>query len=447
MESFHIMDPDADSVLFLHDRILKDLGCRTLSLRVIKHLLENGADRNAADVHGITLMHLAALPGIWSDSHLKQLTDILLENKTSLTVPDKYGWTPLHWARASDCIDKTGHVARLIQMAEHSSNLITNGPFKVHPDMNTPEDMKSHLFPKAAQMGNVGILQKLVDVVEIADPAMVFKMLAMLHVTAAYYEQNDVLSFLIAKTNRAHVNESEHVYGTNLSIQSGNPLHIASYCGHERVIRQLLDVGAEVNARSGQYQYALIAASAAGHRPIVQMLLDEGANINAKNKENWTALMFAAAKGHKPVVELLLGQNGIRVDSRDITGNTPLSLAASNGHEEIVELLAQQKGINANQLDSVWRRTPLSIAAEMGHYKVVKILLDNGAQVDLADNVTKDTPLAWAAEEGHERVALLLLVRGANPHRQNSIRKTPMAMAGQKGHDKIVRMMSRKGPD
>lgn len=454
MDSFRIMSPDLDSILFLHNRILKDLRCQTLNLAVIKRLLEHGANRNATDAHGITPMHLAALPGLWSGSHLKELTDILLAdtstsapvNKSSLKLPDKYGWTPLHWARASDCTDKTGHVARLIEIARQDlTERIPDTPFKAHVNIDIPKDDGSHIFLKAAELGNVGILDRLLGSLRLEDPEMVPKMMAMLYVTAAYHEKNDVLRLLIDKTNHSYINESGHVYGTDLTIKHGNPLLIASYCGHQTVVKQLLDAGAKVNmkVRGGPYTYAIIAASARGQTAIVRMLLQKGASINEKNRDQWTALMFAAKEGHMDVVGLLLKQKQLQVDSKDTAGNTPLSLAASNGHNEIVRLLAGQEGVNVNQLDSIWGRTPLSTAAENGHEGVVKILLENGAKADPEDGVTKDTPLAWAAENGHEKVVRLLLARGADTRRQNLLHgKSPINMANSKGHITIVHMMS-----
>lgn len=369
-------------------------------------------------------------------------------------MPDNYGWTPLHWARASDWTDKSGQVAHLIEMAkEDTIEDVSNTPFNFHATIETThlEGHENLIFLKAAELGNVGILDRLFDLLCKEDPEVPHKMIArspqmgaMLHVTAAYHAKTDVLGLLIDKTNRHYINETEHVYGTGLAIRSGHPLLVASYCGHEEVVKQLLDAGAKVNKkeRGGLYTSAIIAASSRGHTAIVRLLLRKGAYINERNRDQWTALMFAAKEGHVDVARLLLTQKQLQVDSTDTAGNTALSLAASNGHDEIAQLLVGEGSVNVNQQDSIWRRTPLSIAAERGDDAVVKLLLANGARVDPEDGVTKDTPLVWAAENGHEKVVRLLLAHGADTLQHNSLHgKSPLDVANTNGHMAIVRLM------
>ncbi|EOA81085.1 uncharacterized protein SETTUDRAFT_44889 [Exserohilum turcica Et28A] len=52
--------------------------------------------------------------------------------------------------------------------------------------------------------------------------------------------------------------------------------------GHHRMVKLLLDKGADVNAQGGEYGNALHAASVAGHEAIVKLLLNKGANVNVE---------------------------------------------------------------------------------------------------------------------------------------------------------------------
>ena len=62
---------------------------------------------------------------------------------------------------------------------------------------------------------------------------------------------------------------------------------------HERLVRTLLDGGADVNAQRGPYGNALQAASSRGHDEVVQMLLDKGVDINAvRHDDPATPLIF-----------------------------------------------------------------------------------------------------------------------------------------------------------
>ena len=71
---------------------------------------------------------------------------------------------------------------------------------------------------------------------------------------------------------------------------------------------------------------------------IVKLLLDKGADVNAKNWDNRTPLVLAAKKGYTQVVKLLLN-SGADVSLKDQLGWVALDYAKENNHKEIVELL------------------------------------------------------------------------------------------------------------
>ena len=73
-----------------------------------------------------------------------------------------------------------------------------------------------------------------------------------------------------------------------------------------RQVRNLLEKGADVNAKVGKFaETALTEASSGGHLDVVRLLLEKGADVNAKNAFGHTALMEASQNGHGQIVELL----------------------------------------------------------------------------------------------------------------------------------------------
>ena len=72
-----------------------------------------------------------------------------------------------------------------------------------------------------------------------------------------------------------------------------------------RIVRLLLDRGANVNIQNNYGQTALIVASRKGRIDIVESLLDSGADPNIRNNDGGTALMIAEREGHDDIAELI----------------------------------------------------------------------------------------------------------------------------------------------
>ena len=106
----------------------------------------------------------------------------------------------------------------------------------------------------------------------------------------------------------------------NTYSQFGTPLELASYYGHEDLVKLLLDSGAEVDPPlpCGTNQFldgdadfitALQAAAYQGREDIVRMLLNKNADVNVVGGHFGTALQVAASSGRVEVVRLLLAAN------------------------------------------------------------------------------------------------------------------------------------------
>eukprot|EP01036_Dinobryon_divergens_P025348 gene25347-33885_t len=88
--------------------------------------------------------------------------------------------------------------------------------------------------------------------------------------------------------------------------------------------------------------------------------------------------------------------------------------------------------------------TPLITAASFGHHDVVAMLLQFGADPNLANKYLPVfvcdgyTPMHWAARFGHRDVVALLMHWGADPNLVDQYGKTALNVAKDKGHDDIV---------
>ena len=91
--------------------------------------------------------------------------------------------------------------------------------------------------------------------------------------------------------------------------------------------------------------------------------------------------------------------------------NTPLICATIFGNVTVIQVLLEG-GANV-EIANALRYTALHYAAYYGYLELCRLLLDLRAKVDPVDK-WKETPLHWAARSGHLSVVKLLVERGAD---------------------------------
>lgn len=151
---------------------------------------------------------------------------------------------------------------------------------------------------------------------------------------------------------RAAVDDPSLVPNGPMPLAIGTCLVYAIYHSPVAFIRQLLDLGADVDGSDGDGFPPLIAAlSCLRSQPgspgrtdvlaMLELLLDYGADPDIRGLNDWTPLHMAVAEGSAGAVRLLLARGAdptlrTRIDD----GDTPREFAVAMGAAEIAAILA-----------------------------------------------------------------------------------------------------------
>ncbi|KAL8796467.1 MAG: hypothetical protein Q9195_001141 [Heterodermia aff. obscurata] len=167
---------------------------------------------------------------------------------------------------------------------------------------------------------------------------------------AAFYDKHELALMLLRNGAQADgkATASDPANSSNPKLADGldsrTPLLLTASRWSIPTIRSLLNWGADVNARTADFDGAsgetLLHLAASNNQPtVVAILLNAKADINIKDyvSEN-TALHKAAFKGHLDVIRTLL-EKGADVNLRNKMGQTIVEHARSNGREAIAEFL------------------------------------------------------------------------------------------------------------
>jgi ankyrin repeat protein len=214
-----------------------------------------------------------------------------------------------------------------------------------------------------------------------------------------------------------------------------DPLFAAVNSKNHARATQLLEMGADPNAKNANGWTVLHAALQAVDAGMVELLLKNGADGNVKLDGRWTPLALAMSKQLDAAVRGLI-ESGADPSSRTFD-RTPLYHAAEVGNVEWARLFVEA-GADASERSGPQQAAPLTVAASHGHADVVEYLASlPGVDVDAVDH-TKATALHAAARGGHRRAVEVLLRQGADASLKERAGVTPAVSAKLRGHGEIA---------
>jgi ankyrin repeat protein len=206
----------------------------------------------------------------------------------------------------------------------------------------------------------------------------------------------------------------------------------AVYHGHEDVVRQLLDLGVEVDLHlGGPAGTALIVASKEGHERIVRLLLSRKARVNHQDMDNSTALHHAARSGHVHISQMLLNFGADpnllgnvwpkykpAVKCYQTWASNALHVASLCGQAKVVRILLSHLGPVKTDTDALTENGnhAISLAAALGHTGCVRAFLETEIPLE---HLYKALELAATCiwPESRDKIVTMLLARtGSSDH-------------------------------
>jgi ankyrin repeat protein len=217
------------------------------------------------------------------------------------------------------------------------------------------------------------------------------------------------------------------------------PLHLAIANRDLATVELLLKSGADATLIDQADETPLMLAARAGDAAIAARLLAVGAPVDARDAEfEQTALMIAAREGHADVVRLLL-DTGADVNAATRAGAEPkFRRPSENAGSKGLGIIRGGWPERGMRPPVPGAKTPLLYATRRGDRAVTELLVDAGADLELADAdgvtpllnaiLNASTVVARSAPGGREHLAVAryLVERGANVAAEDWYGETPL---------------------
>ena len=302
-----------------------------------------------------------------------------------------------------------------------------------------------------------------------ANPTSLEDLKAYVLLTAVKNQKKDVIEQLLQRTspkNNALGSESDgspvvvasmlasqRITNQLIDASESDPQDISLFCwavqcGIAPLVKVLLaklptTYGRDWERKDWEGMTPLGLASFCGHEPIVRLLIGSGTDVQATDSSLRTALHHACSEGHEGVVRLLL-RSGADVQATDILDWAALDHACSEGHEGVARLLLRS-GAEVRRTFKWHKSSALHLAAQHGHKTVVQVLIDRGADIEAPD-YWGSTPLCQATSLGHEAIIALLLEKGANVNQRNrdGINATHYALESQMSESTVRAILAKQ---
>ncbi|EAT46629.1 AAEL002234-PA [Aedes aegypti] len=431
---------------------------------------------NRKNARGQAAIHVSCTSGY------REIVELLLANYGSVDLQDSTGNTSLHLAV------QRGSIAIVKQLLAQDAKIDMENQMS-----KTPLDL-------AVQLGNVRMVKlllkrrQLVRAVQISSSLKSLEILHLLKTVSAQYKlesdaSNSALTLLHRVTDEGRLQALLRYFEVDVRCSKflDTPLHIACLMNRTKLVRVLLQNGANTSLKNcdnliplhlavtnrnaevvkllmaehhqldpSHVNSALSIAARKGFLDISNILLECGADISViscvMNRPELYLLHSASRQGYHKILRFLLQERCFEVNAEDSNGLTPLLHAVINSSIQTTEILIQF-GANVNHTTKFGQNV-LTFATMHDHLDLVRYFVNNFPSVIdyvLSETTNQNNCLHIAALKGsYEMVKYFVklhLDRCYHLNAQNQDGFTALHICAQTGNEKLFRILLDSGAD
>lgn len=184
----------------------------------------------------------------------------------------------------------------------------------------------------------------------------------------------------------------------------------AAEAGNLSAVRDLVEAGADLDARDDRGRTAVMAATHSNHPDIVEYLIAKGADLNIRDERSDNPLLYAGAEGLLEIVKLCIVA-GADTKLTNRYGGIAIIPASERGHVEVVRELLLNSDTNVNHINNLgWTALLEAVVLADGgpkHQAIVQLLVDHGADINIRDK-NGETALELATRRGLSEIVAIL---------------------------------------
>lgn len=399
----NVLSKDSDGQTPLHIAIIKDS-----PFEYIQYLIDSGADVNARNKNGDSVLYLAV------KKNKKDVGDLLLSRNADIFATNTENNSPLRIA-----LTEGGEVqdwlitSRTLNIVDGSGNT----PLHYAAEWNLKEALSS-LIQKGANVNAVNSNGEsaLFSAVK-ADSPEIIQLLV----------ENGIITDTRSNLTRDHLGNT--------------PLHYAVKWNSLNAAQSIISLGFDVNSQNLSGKTALSDSARSGKIEMTQLLIQFGANVNSADISGKTALIDSIQSGNEEMISLLL-QNGANPQIQEMNGRNAYHEAALTANTKVIELIRNAGG-NPLSRDS-FGDSPFSLVLKFDE-SVIKAVL--GSNIYIVDS-DGNTPVHIAVEKNVNPATLTMLIDMGFPVSQrNGKGMTPLYNAVSKNQKKLALTLLERGAD